>query len=315
MTIVEERPAPAAGPPPTPPAGKVDVRARAERRLAFWLCLPAVVVMLAVAAYPIIYAIYLSLKRYDLRFPQQSKFIGLSNYGTVLSSRLWWDAVFNTLFITVISVAIELVLGMAIALVMHRAIFARGPVRTAVLIPYGIITVVAAISWEYAWTPHLGWINWLIIGNSSAPLTHRWSSLFIIILSEVWKTTPFMALLLLAGLVLVPEDLLEAAKVDGATAWQRFTRVMLPIMKPAILVAVLFRTLDAVRIFDNVFILTNGSNNTASVSVLGYKQLFIGVNLGIGSAVSVLIFLMVVLIALIFVKGFGTAAPGSAGSR
>jgi multiple sugar transport system permease protein len=292
-------------------ARKSEMRVRAQRRLAYWLCAPAIIVMLAVAAYPMIYAVYLSLRRYDLRFPAQAKFVGLSNYGTVLSSSIWWRSVWNTVFITVVSVAIEFAIGMALALVMHRVIFARGAVRTAILIPYGIITVVAAISWQYAWTPHVGWINQLIIGNNSAPLTHHWSSLFVIIISEVWKTTPFMALLLLAGLVLVPEDLLEAAKVDGANGWQRFIRVMVPIMKPAILVAVLFRTLDAFRIFDNIFILTNGSNNTASVSILGYKQLFVGLNLGIGSALSVLIFLMVTIIAFIFVKGFGAAAPGS----
>jgi multiple sugar transport system permease protein len=279
--------------------------------LGLWLCAPAVIVMVAVTAYPIGYAIYLSLKRYDLRFPAQSKFIGLSNYGTVLTSSIWWKAVGNTFFITVVSVAIEFVIGMVLALVMHRAIFARGPIRTIILIPYGIVTVVAAVSWKYAWTPHTGWINWLIIGDKSAPLTHHWSSTFAIIVSEVWKTTPFMALLLLAGLVLVPEELTEAARVDGATAWQRFYRVTLPIMKPAILVAVLFRTLDAFRIFDNIFVMTNGANNTQSVSILGYRQLFLGLNVGIGSAVSVLIFLMVAILAFLFIKGFGTAAPGT----
>jgi multiple sugar transport system permease protein len=233
----------------------------------------------------------------------------------VLSSSIWWRAVGNTLLIAIVSVVIELILGMGLALVMHRAIFARGTVRTAILIPYGIITVVAAVSWLYAWTPHTGWINWLIIGNNSAPLTHHWSSLFVIILSEVWKTTPFMALLLLSGLVLVPEELMEAARVDGASAWQRFFRVMLPIMKPAILVAVLFRTLDAVRIFDNIFVMTAGANNTNSISILGYKQLFVGLNQGIGSTISVLIFLLVAILAFLFVKGFGTAAPGSERGR
>ncbi len=272
---------------------------------------PAVVVMLAVAGYPILYAFYLSLKRYDLRFPGQAKFVGLSNYATVLTSSVWWKAFGNTAIIAIVSVVIELALGMAIALVMHRAIFARGTVRTVVLIPYGIITVVAALSWSYAWTPHLGWINHYIVGDKSAPLTHHASALSVIILSEVWKTTPFMGLLLLSGLVLVPNDLIEAAKVDGASATQRFTKVMLPIMKPAILVAVLFRTLDAVRVFDNIFILTNGAANTESVSIVGYNQLFQGLNVGIGSAVSMLVFLLVILIAFLFVKGFGAAAPGS----
>jgi multiple sugar transport system permease protein len=283
--------------------------ARAERRLGWMLCAPAVVVMIAVTAYPIGYAIYLSLERYDLRFPQEAKFIGLANYGAVLSSPYWWHALWITAVITVVSVAIELVLGMLLALLMHRTPFGRGTVRTAVLIPYGIVTVVAAFSWQYAWTPSTGYLS-AVFGNN-APLTHTFTAIMIIILAEVWKTTPFMALLLMAGLALVPEDLQKAAKVDGATAWQRFVRVTLPLMKPAILVALLFRTLDAFRIFDNIFVLTAGSNNTGSVSILGYDNLFTALNLGIGSAISIVIFICVAIIAFLFIKGFGAAAPGS----
>jgi multiple sugar transport system permease protein len=138
-----------------------------------------------------------------------------------------------------------------------------------------------------------------------------WYAIAIIITAEIWKTTPFMALLLMAGLSLVPEDLLKAAKVDGATAWQRFWRIMVPLMKPAILVALLFRTLDAFRIFDNIFILTAGANKTSSVSMLNYSNLFTGFNFGIGSAMSVLILIAVAIIAVVFIRGFGTAAPGS----
>jgi multiple sugar transport system permease protein len=283
--------------------------ARAERRLGWLLCAPAVVVMLAVTAYPIGYAIYLSLQRYDLRFPAQSQFIGLANYATVLSDSLWWTAFGVTALITVVSVAVELVLGMGLALIMRWALLGRGAVRTAILIPYGIVTVVAAYSWQYAWTPDTGYLANLL-PTASAPLTQQWPAIGIIILAEIWKTTPFMALLLLAGVSLVPDELLRAAKVDGATAWQRFTLVMLPLMKPAILVAVLFRTLDAFRIFDNIFIMTAGANNTRSVSILGYDNLFTALNLGIGSTISVLIFVAVAIIAFIFVRGFGTAAPG-----
>jgi multiple sugar transport system permease protein len=283
--------------------------ARAERRLAFLLCAPAVIVMVAVTAYPIGYAIYLSLRRYDLRFPSQAKFVGLSNYSAVLSSPYWWQALKITLIITVISVAIELVLGMLLALLMHRTIFGRGTVRTAMLVPYGIVTVVAAFSWQYAWTPSTGYLS-ALFGNG-APLTHTVQAIAIIILAEVWKTTPFMALLLMAGLALVSEDLLKAAKVDGATAWQRFVKITLPLMKPAILVALLFRTLDAFRIFDNIFILTGGGHNTYSVSILGYDNLFTALNLGIGSAISILIFVCVAIIAFLFIKGFGAAAPGA----
>ena len=282
---------------------------RAERRLGWLLCAPAALVMVLVTAYPIIYSVWLSLQRFDLRFPDQREFIGLENYATVLTNQFWWTAFGVTALITVVTVAIELVLGMALALLMHRTLVGRGIVRTAALIPYGIVTVVAAFSWRYAWTPGTGYLANVFDG--SAPLTERASSLAIIMLAEIWKTTPFMALLLMAGLALVPEDLLKAASTDGATAWQRFTKVMLPVMKPAILVALLFRTLDAFRVFDNIFVLTAGGNETSSVSMLAYNNLIRGLNLGIGSTMSVLIFLTVAVIAFVFVKLFGTAAPGS----
>ncbi len=288
--------------------------ARAERRLGWLLCAPAVVVMVAVTAYPVGYAVYLSLQRYDLRFPGAKKFTGMANYATVLGNGLWWTAFGITLFIAVVSVAIEFALGMGLALIMRRALVGRGAVRTAILVPYGIVTVVAAYSWQYAWTPNTGYLANLL-PSGSAPLTQQWPAVFVIILAEIWKTTPFMALLLLAGLSLVPEELLQAAKVDGATAWQRFTMITLPLMKPAILVALLFRTLDAFRIFDNIFILTAGANDTRSVSILGYDNLFTALNLGIGSTISVLIFIAVAIIAFIFIRGFGTAAPGQEVAR
>ena len=283
--------------------------ARAERRLGWLLCAPAVIVMIAVTAYPIGYAIYLSFQRYILSAPQLTKFVGFSNYGAVLSSPFWWHALWITVVITVVSVAIEFVLGMLLALLMYRTIFGRGTVRTTMLIPYGIVTIVAAFGWQYAWTPSTGYLSALF--NNSAPLTKTGTAVAIIIMAEIWKTTPFMALLLMAGLSLVPEDLLKAAKVDGANAWQRFIRIMVPLMKPAILVALLFRTLDAFRVFDNIFILTQGSNGTGSVSILNYDNLFTGFNFGLGSAMSVLILICVAIIAVIFIKGFGTAAPGT----
>jgi multiple sugar transport system permease protein len=288
---------------------KLSEGARAERRLGWMLCAPAVIIMIAVTAYPIGYAVYLSLQKYNLAFPNAVKFVGLSNYGAVLSSPYWWQAFKVTMIVMVVSVAIEFVLGMLLALLMYRTLLGRGTVRTAALIPYGIVTIAAAYSWQFAWTPSTGYLSALF--NNSAPLSSTVSSLGVIILAEVWKTTPFVALLLLAGLSLVPEDLQKAAKVDGATAWQRFTRITLPLMKPAILVALLFRTLDAFRIFDNIYILTDGGNGTGSVSILGYDNLFNALNLGIGSAISILIFICVAIIAVLFIKGFGTAAPGS----
>jgi multiple sugar transport system permease protein len=283
--------------------------ARAERRLGFLLCAPAVIVMIAVTAYPIGYAVYLSLERYNLDVPSAIKFVGLSNYWAVLTSPYWWEALKVTAIITVFSVSISLVLGMLLALLMHRTLFGRVTVRTVALIPYGIVTVAAAYGWQFGWTPSQGYLS-AITGNS-APLTTEVASLVVIILAEIWKTTPFMGLLLLAGLSLVPEDLQRAAKMDGASAWQRFTRITLPLMKPAILVALLFRTLDSFRIFDNIYIMTAGANNTGSVSILGFDNLFNALNLGIGSAISILIFICVAIIAFLFIKGFGTAAPGT----
>ncbi len=300
-----------------PRSGAPPVRsddAKSERRLAYLLIAPAVLLMLAVTAYPIAYAVWLSLQRYNLAQPDDRAFIGLANYVTVLTDGYWWSAFAVTLAITIISVAIELAFGMALALVMHRTIFGKGLVRTAILIPYGIVTVAAAYSWYYAWTPGTGYLANLLPAGS-APLTEQLPSLAIVILAEVWKTTPFMALLLLAGLALVPQDLLNAAQVDGAGAWQRLFKVTLPLMKPAILVALLFRTLDAFRIFDNIYILTGGANDTGSVSILGYNNLFKTFNLGLGSAISVLIFLSVAIIAFIYIKVFGASAPGATEER
>ncbi|WP_416063095.1 carbohydrate ABC transporter permease [Rhodococcus indonesiensis] len=283
---------------------------KAERRLGLWLVAPAALMMLAVTAYPVGYAVWLSLQRYDLRFPDEREFVGFANYVSVLTDTFWWQAFFVTAGITVVSVAIEFVLGLALALIMHRTIVGKGTVRTVVLIPYGIVTVAAAYSWYYAWTPGTGYLANLL-PEGSAPLTEQLPSLAIIVLAEVWKTTPFMALLLLAGLALVPDDLLRASQVDGAGAWTRLTKIIVPLMKPAILVALLFRTLDAFRIFDNIYVLTRGSNGTGSVSILGYDNLFKAFNLGIGSAISVLIFLCVAIIAFVFIKLFGASAPGS----
>ena len=280
---------------------------KAERKLGLLLVAPAVIIMLAVAAYPILYSFWLSLNKADLRKPDANEFIWFENYVTVLTSPIWWTALAVTMFITIVGAFFELVLGMILAIIMHRTIVGRGLVRTSALVPYSIVTVVAAFSWRFAWTEDLGWLT----PSGSAPLTEFWPSIWIIILAEVWKTIPFMALLLMAGLALVPEDLLKAASMDGANAWKRFWAITVPLIKPAILVALLFRTLDAFRVFDNIFVLTSGANETSSVSMVAYNNLIRGLNLGIGSTMAVLIFITVAIIAFIFIKAFGAAAPGA----
>jgi multiple sugar transport system permease protein len=299
----------------SPKAGRPHLtdRARSERRLAFMLVGPAAVVMVLVTAYPLIETVILSLQRADLRFPGANKFIGLSNFGHVLSAPIFRSDLLHTVIITVVTVSIQFVLGMLLALAMHRVIFARGTLRAIALIPYGIVAVVSAYSWNYAWSLNSGWIPKLL-GLSNDPLSHPFGTYVAIIIAEVWKNTPFMALLLLAGLALVPDELHEAAKIDGATTWQRFVRITIPLMKPAILVALLFRTLDAFRIFDTIYIFNQGANGTESLSILNYNTLLNRLNLGLGSAVSVVLFLLVAIIAFVFIKVFGAGA-GPAGEQ
>jgi multiple sugar transport system permease protein len=293
----------------------VSERTRHERRLGLALSAPAFIVMVFVTAYPLIYAVVLSFYNYRLTDPEGRTFVGFRNFATVLTDPVWWSDFVTTLIITVVSVVVELVLGFAFAFVMYRILFGRSLVRTGILVPYGIITVVSAFIWRYAFQLDSGFVNqWLGLGDFNW-FGERWSSLVVITLSEIWKTTPFISLLLLAGLVQVPAELNKAAMVDGATAWQRLTRVTLPNMKAAIMVALLFRTLDAWRIFDNPFIMTAGANNTETLSFLAYRQNVTLLNLGVGSAVSVLLFFTVVLIAFLFIKGFRTDLSQVRGDR
>ena len=255
--------------PVSAPRGGISDRSRAERKLGWMLAGPAFLVMMLVTAYPIVQAVYYSLFNYRLTDPQNKSFVGLGNYLVILSDSLWWQAVLVTVFITVVS----------------------------------------AFSWQFAFNITTGfvnsWLSWLPgIGADTDWFGGKWTSLLVICLAEIWKTTPFISLLLLAGLAQVPDVLQEAAQVDGATWWQRMFRVTIPNMKAAIMVALLFRSLDAFRIFDSIFVMTAGANGTESVSFLAYRQTISRVEIGMGSAVSVLLFLAVVLIAFGFIKGF-----------
>lgn len=274
-----------------------------DSRLGWQLCLPMALTLAAVTAYPVLHAVWLSLHRYDLRFPADRAFVGLANYATVLTSEVWWEALLNTALLTLTSVALELALGLAVALGMHHALFARRTLRTAVLVPYAIVTVVAALAWKFAFDPTTGFVD-AVLAPEQPWLAARPTALLVIVLTEAWKTTPFVALLLLAGLALVPEDLHRAARVDGASTLQRFVRITLPLMRPAVGVALLFRTLDAFRIFDTVYVQTRGAQGTGTVSIVGYETLIARLNLGLGSAVSVLIFLCVLGIAWVILRVF-----------
>ncbi|HMG31690.1 MAG TPA: sugar ABC transporter permease [Jiangellaceae bacterium] len=319
---VETREAPTA--PATPGRTRRPRRTdkqRADARLGWMLAGPAFAVMLLVTAYPILQATWDSLWNYRLTTPDDREFVWFRNYAVILSDPLWWRVVGVTLLITVITVVVELVLGFGLALVMHRALTRLRPIlRTAILIPYSIITVVSAFAWQFAFAVDSGfvnpWFDW-VPGISEAT---DWfggfgSSIFVIIMSEIWKTTPFISLLLLAGLAQVPEEMQEAAMVDGATWWQRLYKVTLPNMKAAIMVALLFRTLDAFRIFDNVFVMTAGAQNTETVSLLAYRQTIQRLEIGLGSAVSVLLFLAVLLISFSLIRLFRIDLAAARGER
>ncbi len=296
----------ATAPAPKGTKAVVSDRSRAETRLGQKLVAPAIILMLIVTAFPMLRAIWLSVYNYSLTAPDDKAFVGAGNYLTALTDSLFWQTTGITVFYMVFTVAIELIIGFAFAMVMHRLIFARGVVRTSILIPYGIITVVSGFAWQFAFSFQNGFVNgWLpFIGDDFNWFGDTFSAVVAICVSEIWKTTPFMSLLLLAGLAQVSEDMLEAAKVDGATWWQRLFKVILPNMKAAIMVAVLFRALDAYRIFDNIFVMTNGAEKTESISFLTYRQTIEQFQLGMGSALSVLLFLSVLLVAYLIIKVF-----------
>ncbi|HEY3727931.1 MAG TPA: sugar ABC transporter permease [Solirubrobacteraceae bacterium] len=278
-----------------------------ERRLAAVMVSPSLVVILIVAAYPIGYAIWLSLHQYSVLHPGLSRWVGADNYTSALSSGAFWSSVRVTFIFTAISVTLELVLGMGMALLMHAAFRGRSILRAVVLVPWAILTVGTAIMWKSIVAPDTGFLNQVLQalhlpGAHTVWLAKNGYALAVMVFADVWKTAPFMALLLLAGLQVIPDDLQDAARVDGATTWQRFVRVTLPLLRPAILVALIFRTLDALRIFDLPFVLTQGSNGTTTLSLYSYQQLTQNQLIGQGSALAILTFLIVMAVSLLYIR-------------
>src|SRR5918911_58509 len=281
-----------------------------ERRLAALMVSPSMLVMLLVAAWPIAYAIWLSLHDYSVIHPGLSRWAGstgLRNYSDVLwgdYSGDFWSAVRVTVVFTAFSVFFEFILGLAMALAMHAAFKGQGLLRTVVLVPWAVLTVVTAIMWRTIFDPTLGFVNNLL-GTNTVWLGEQPQALIVLIVADVWKTAPFMALLLLAGLQVIPGDVYEAAKVDGATMWQRFTRITLPLLMPALLVALIFRTLDALRIFDLPFVLTKGSQGTTTLSLYSYETFQTNSIYGFGSALAVLTFLIVMFVSFLYIRFVG----------
>ncbi|GCL73476.1 sugar ABC transporter permease [Paenibacillus naphthalenovorans] len=243
----------------------------------------------------------------------EPNFIGLEHYRYFLTDRRMWDSLANTTLFSVFSVSIELVLGLMIALLINQPFKGRGLARAAILIPWATPTAISGMIWSYMYDGQSGiFAKWLtdlgIISDMGMLMSTKSGALFAVIFADVWKTTPFIALLLFAGLQTIPDSLYEAAQVDGATKWQRFFRITLPMLKSTILVALLFRTLDAFRVFDLIYVLTGGgpANSTESISIYAYKTMFAQLNFGAGSALSVIVFLCIAIICMIYVKILGS---------
>ncbi len=286
-------------------------RGLSERRLAFFMVSPSMVLIALVAAYPIIYAIWLSLHEYSVRVAGLSRWAGFNNYSEALSNPDFWDAFTTTLIFSACSVFLELIIGLAMALCMHEAFKGQGLLRTVVLVPWAVLTVVTAIMWRTIFESPQGFVN-SILGGDTVWLGQEPHALIVIIIADVWKTAPFMALLILAGLQTIPGEIYEAARVDGATKWQRFVKITLPLLKPAILVALIFRTLDALRIFDLPYVLTKGANGTTTLSLIAQQTFAENRIYGLGAAYSVLTFITVMIVAFTYIRTVGGNIRGLA---
>jgi ABC-type sugar transport system permease subunit len=276
-----------------------------ERRTAYYMVLPSLLIIVIIAFFPILYGIVLSLT--DSTISGFGSFIGLENYTEMFQNPDFLEGFYNTVIFTVVSVAMEFIIGLGIALAINRAFRGRGLVRAAVLVPWAFPTVIAAVMWRLMFQSQVGIIQYVAgaMGIISDPILSNRSLLLIAaILVDVWKTTPFVALLLLAGLQVIPGEVYEAARVDGANVMQRFFRITLPLLKGAILVAVLFRTLDSYRVYDLFWVMTN--RELASLSTFVYEGVRISqLQFGEGNAASVFIFLTAFLIALFFIRVLG----------
>jgi multiple sugar transport system permease protein len=299
--------------------GRRSAQERADARLGLLLAAPAILTILVIAVIPLAGTIWDSLFRLSLRFENAPRpFVGLDNYVSVLSDDAWYNALSVTGMVTVVSVAVELVLGMIIALLIDRPFRGRGVVRASVLVPWALTTVVSAKMWAWIYDGRYGVANDILmrLHITDGPiifLVRPDVTIWAMIAAEIWKTTPFMALLLLAGLQLIPSELYEASSLDGASRWQTFWKVTLPLLKPTILVALLFRTIDAVRMFDLPRVLTNGGpgKSTETVVLYTYNTFFTSLNFGYGSTLAVMIFITVMLISFVYIKVLGAPTQGA----
>ncbi len=303
ISAVDVRPATPAGPRTSDKkrfaafAGPRTAVGRQQERLGWLLVLPSLIVVFAVAIYPLFETFRLSFTNQRLASVREVRNVGWDNYRTLLEDSQWWSAMQNTIIFTVSSVTIEAVLGMIVALTIHSAFRGRGLVRTSMLVPWAIPTVVSSLLWDWMFSDRYGVINSIFIrlglmdaGRNFAWIANTSTSMIAVVSIDVWKTTPFMALLILAGLQIIPGDVYEASYVDGASKWQQFWQITLPLVKPALLVALIFRTMDSFRVFDLIFVLKQGATDTMTVAIYTQQLLIQSSRLGAGSAAAVVIF-------------------------
>ena len=280
---------------------------QAERvRAARWFLAPPIAVLLLVAGWPLLRTIWFSFTDAHLSSGEPARFVGIDNYAGLLTDPGWWHAVYNTLFFSIVSVAIETVLGMVIALAMNAHLPGRGLLRAAVLVPWAVPTIVSAQLWNWMYNDIYGVINKLLLSLHVIGQPLAWTAdphlvMWAMIIVDVWKTTPFMALLLLAGLQLIPEECYEAAAIDGAGPVRCFWLVTLPLVRPALMVAVIFRLLDAMRVFDIIYVLTGNNQNTMSMSVYARQNLVDFQDVGYGSAAATCLFLVIATLTAVYI--------------
>ncbi|MDX6750918.1 sugar ABC transporter permease [Geminicoccaceae bacterium 1502E] len=299
-----------------PPPTVASAKARAARRTAWLFLAPMLVVLGLVAGWPLLRTVWFALTDANLSDLAAARYVGLVNFRYLLTDPSWWSAVWNTVFFTVVSVGLETVLGLAIALCLDVAFRGRGLLRAAVLVPWAIPTVVSAKMWAWMFNDVFGILNEVLLRLGlidqpvawiASPDTALWAVIFV----DVWKATPFMALLLLAGLQMIPRETWEAARIDGANAVQTFFLVTLPLLRPALAVALIFRILDALRIFDLVYVLAGNNQVTMTMSVYARQQLVDFQDVGYGSAAATLLFAIVALFTVVYltVMRVGEEAP------
>lgn len=290
--------------------GRQAGRERADRRLGYLLVAPVVILLLLITAYPLAYNLWNSFHAVNLSIATGGHpFVGVKNYTKMFGSSEWVSALLRTAGFTAVSILLETVAALGLALMLHRKFPGRGFLRAAVLVPWAVPTVVSATLWKTMFDQRAGFVDYML-GNLHLPGAHTtwlagiWTSWVAIFVADAWKNVPFMAIILLAGLQVIPNEVYEAARIDGASAWQAFRRMTLPLLKPALAVALIFRTLQAFLVFDVIYIMTGGGPgvSTQTLAFLNWQTFLIGTDFGYGGAISMMLVLISLAIAAVYVR-------------